>query len=93
MNAVQNPIQQNDSWFWFGYVVLLIQVFAFLIKYLYKEKQVPSAAEIVHIIGQTEHQTNVFRYVFQMRAEWSSVSGFLQLPSQSSYTAPRYEIS
>lgn len=54
-----------------------MHVFAFLIKYLYKEKQVPSAAEIVHIIGQTEHQTNVFCYAFQMRAEGSSVSGFL----------------
>lgn len=93
MNAVQNPVQQNNSWFWFGYIVLLMHVFAFLIKYLYKEKQVPSAAEIVHIIGQTEHQTNVFCYAFQMRAEGSSVSGVLQLPSQSSYAAPRYEIS
>lgn len=71
MNAVQNPIQKNNNCFWFGYIVLSIQDFAFLIKYLYKEKQVTSAAEIVHIIGQTEHKTNDFHYAFQMRPGWS----------------------
>lgn len=82
MNAVQNPIQQNNSWFWFGYIVLLIQGFAFLIKYLYKEKQVTSAAEVVHIIGQTEHQKNDFCYAFQMRAELRVVSGCTQVQYQ-----------
>lgn len=93
MSAVQNPIQQNNSWFWFGYIEILIQGFAFLIKYLYKEKQVTSAAEIVRKIDQTKHQTNDLHYAFQMRAEWSSVPRFLQLPCQSSYASPMYEIS
>lgn len=93
MNALQNPIQQNNIWFCFRYIVLLIWSFTFLIKYLYKEKQVTSAAEIAHIIGQTEHQTNDFHYAFQMRAEWSNAIGLQLLTLQNSCAAVRYENS
>lgn len=88
MNAVQNPIQQNNSWFQFGYIVLLIQSFAFLVKYLYKEKQVTSAAEIVHIIGQTEHHTNDFYYAFQMSAEWVVSQDSCSCPARAAMLHP-----
>lgn len=76
MNVVQNPIQQNYIWYCCRYIVLLISSFTFPIKYLYKEKQVTSAAEIAYIIGQTEHQTNDFHCTFKMTAGWSSAVGF-----------------
>lgn len=68
MNAVQNPTQQKNIWFWFRYIVLLIWSFTFLIKYLYKEKQVTSAAAVAHTVGQREHQTNVFYYGLQVES-------------------------